>query len=607
MGNERLLESKTLVASMEDRAVQYESLKKQFVSLKNAFQKIVELDGFKGQGARAIKGFYQGQIEVVDSWISICNVRIAFFNGISGSTEDVDLSGETLVQVPFLKEELYTGHTQSKEMVDSQHKSLKSIFDRINDLVSLQPFSKEDFEEKIDQANKKRKDTMEQVANLDEGLVEEYASSEYLENMMVGLFSALLDATSQGSAISPINFDAQAYHNSDVYQMREDAQAQTDAYLEFKEQQEEQRRIQKEMEELENRPWYEKAWDTVSTFTGEVTGYYDMKRAATGVDPVTGEELSEADRIKAATFAAAGFIPFVGWAGRAAKGGNAIYKTAKGVQAVDHSLDVYKNAKAFTTLQKTEYGIYGLASANGFSEYITGKDMFGNQLSEEKRNSSLTEALLVLGVGGAGAYVDRLQAGNAVNSILENNNKYYGEVKGGKGFSKAELLNVTGLKKAEFDEIVSMPKGSRPDPSSYLSTEYIEHHLKQFEKGGSFIMTQKQYIRFVEGNDYIGCPDNTQFIAPKKFIDDIAELANGDITFFEKMLGFDDGHFLSEGGLVRFDIREPKDLNLRMPSGNEYGANSHWIPGGYTDGGTAEAIVDKIPNNTAFVDKTFIE
>ncbi|APC47319.1 hypothetical protein BME96_03665 [Virgibacillus halodenitrificans] len=63
---------------------------------------------------------------------------------------------------------------------------------------------------------------------------------------------------------------------------------------------------------MENRPWYQKAWDTVSTFTGEVTGYYDMKRAATGIDPMTGEELSEADRVKAATFAAAGFIPFVG-------------------------------------------------------------------------------------------------------------------------------------------------------------------------------------------------------------------------------------------------------------------------------------------------------
>ncbi|WP_232217770.1 AHH domain-containing protein [Virgibacillus sp. SK37] len=66
---------------------------------------------------------------------------------------------------------------------------------------------------------------------------------------------------------------------------------------------------------------------------------------------------------------------------------------------MDHSLDVYKNAKAFPTLQKTEYGIYWLASANVFSEYITRKDIFGNELSEKKRNSSLTEALFVLGVG----------------------------------------------------------------------------------------------------------------------------------------------------------------------------------------------------------------
>lgn len=37
-------------------------------------------------------------------------------------------------------------------------------------------------------------------------------------------------------------------------------------------------------------------------------------------------------------------------------------------------------------------------------------------------------------------------------------------------------------------------------------------------------------------------------------------------------------------------------LNLRIPSGNEAGANSHWIPGGKTDGGVPEAITDLIPN-----------
>ncbi|MFI8493634.1 pre-toxin TG domain-containing protein [Peribacillus butanolivorans] len=68
-------------------------------------------------------------------------------------------------------------------------------------------------------------------------------------------------------------------------------------------------------EELENRPWYEKAWDTINTFTWEFTGYYDSIRASTGVEPVTGRKLSEAERIAAGAMAAAGFIPVVAWAG----------------------------------------------------------------------------------------------------------------------------------------------------------------------------------------------------------------------------------------------------------------------------------------------------
>lgn len=62
------------------------------------------------------------------------------------------------------------------------------------------------------------------------------------------------------------------------------------------------------------------------------------------------------------------------------------------------------------------------------------------------------------------------------------------------------------------------------------------------------------------------------------------------------MLGFDEGHFAKGGGLVRIDVEDIADLNLRIPNGNEYGANSHWIPGGYTDGGVPEAVSDLIPN-----------
>src|SRR5690625_4382202 len=124
--------------------------------------------------------------------------------------------------------------------------------------------------------------------------------------------------------------------------------------------------------------------------------------------------MSDADRLKHATFALAGFIPVVGWAGRAAKGGKAIHSTAKGMKAVDNSLSAYQYGKSLDVLRKTEYGIYGLASANGFGEYITGKDMFGNELSEEKRNQSLTESLFILGVSGMGMYADRLIDKNAV-------------------------------------------------------------------------------------------------------------------------------------------------------------------------------------------------
>ncbi|XBU92307.1 pre-toxin TG domain-containing protein [Peribacillus frigoritolerans] len=159
---------------------------------------------------------------------------------------------------------------------------------------------------------------------------------------------------------------------------------------------------------LENRPWYEKAWDTTKTFTGEFTGYYDSIRASTGVDPVTGRKLSDAERIAAGAMAAAGFIPVVG---RAIKGGSALYKTAKGLNAADHALDAYKTTKDFSLLQKTEYGIYGLLAANGLGEAVTGKDMFGNQLTEEQRPNGLLMALGIGGVAGAAKVADKVASG----------------------------------------------------------------------------------------------------------------------------------------------------------------------------------------------------
>ena len=45
-------------------------------------------------------------------------------------------------------------------------------------------------------------------------------------------------------------------------------------------------------------------------------------------------------------------------------------------------------------LEQTEMGIYGLISANGLSEYITGKDMFDNKLTDEQRQASITQSMI---------------------------------------------------------------------------------------------------------------------------------------------------------------------------------------------------------------------
>ena len=47
--------------------------------------------------------------------------------------------------------------------------------------------------------------------------------------------------------------------------------------------------------------------------------------------------------------------------------------------------------------------------------------------------------------------------------------------------------------------------------------------------------------------------------------------------------------------IVRIDIPNPKELNARIPSGNEGGANELWQPGGKLPQGYLENVIDQIP------------
>ncbi|MDI3410562.1 T7SS effector LXG polymorphic toxin [Bacillus sonorensis] len=56
--------------------------------------------------------------------------QIAFLDGISGATEDVDLSGDTVVKVDFLENDLSNAYTTSKSIVSEQKKNCKTSFVR---------------------------------------------------------------------------------------------------------------------------------------------------------------------------------------------------------------------------------------------------------------------------------------------------------------------------------------------------------------------------------------------------------------------------------------------------------------------------------------------
>ncbi|MBH0156686.1 LXG domain-containing protein [Fictibacillus sp. 5RED26] len=215
----KVYEASTLKAATRERAQQYVRLKEQFETLKKEFIKIVDNTEFRGHGAEAIKGFYQGQIDVVDAWILFIDMNVEFFNEIPGDMADVDLSEDTVVQVPFLENSVEPAGKMAKEIVTDQQDALQRIFNGIADLVPLTVFSKDAFDSYMDQAEKKRVQTVDKVNELDNRLLQEYASSQTQEQHIFALYSQLLEATRQGEDISPLYFDAEAYHTSKAYQV----------------------------------------------------------------------------------------------------------------------------------------------------------------------------------------------------------------------------------------------------------------------------------------------------------------------------------------------------------------------------------------------------
>lgn len=137
-------------------------------------------------------------------------------------------------------------------------------------------------------------------------------------------------------------------------------------------------------------------------------------------------------------------------------------------------------------------------------------------------------------------------------------------------------------------------KGDAPDPSEYLDGDYITKHLARFEDGASRLYFSDSLHTYGPGQR-----DGTVFVFPTSELQRILEESGADAHHVANQLGMEPSWFHIDNDLGKplrdFEVRHfaPDELDgLRLPTGNEAGANDHWIPGGFLPTGIPEAVFD---------------
>ncbi|MEH6450875.1 MAG: hemagglutinin repeat-containing protein, partial [Oleispira sp.] len=228
-------------------------------------------------------------------------------------------------------------------------------------------------------------------------------------------------------------------------------------------------------------------------------------------------------------------------------------------------------------------------------EGYSGDRAFVDLLQGDKESAIANNATAMAGEVLPAATVVN-QAGRVVGEVAETikeslDNKLTSSDTNSSGLGQGDVDGeMIGLNQPPtIDDISSIPKGERPEPSTYLSTPDEAEHVELFDNGASRFMTSDNLDKYGPGQR-----DGTSFAMPFNEAD---ELEAGFTTpqDMEDKLGLPGG-MLSEQELVRVDFPEPKENNVRVPSGNEAGANDQWMPGGKLPEGTHEAVLDVTPN-----------
>lgn len=149
-----------------------------------------------------------------------------------------------------------------------------------------------------------------------------------------------------------------------------------------------------------------------------------------------------------------------------------------------------------------------------------------------------------------------------------------------------------GVPEDAIRAVADTPRGARPAVDTYMTAQQQALHLASFDDGIVRVTSRSA----IDDHGTLGPPGG--FVTSAREFDAIAREANGNLAVIEQRLGLNPGTLRDDNTVIAL-IDRADAPSLRVPTGNEGGANEKWVPGGYTSGNVIEAVMD-FPKGTPF-------
>ena len=327
-------------------------------------------------------------------------------------------------------------------------------------------------------------------------------------------------------------------------------------------------------------------------------------------------------------FAASAMIPI----GQASTAGNLTFKSTATIVAKEGiSMGAGAGAQKITTDvtgNDTAGMVAGMVASGMTAKGLNGIEAEANKLAKAPKGSdgvtegagNLAEDVGKAGKGLEGAAKGAESAAEDAGKVVETsygksreiiqcsdiNSKEVAKVEEKVPVSDAVMksLEGSGLTSDRIKEIRDLPKPdyskgefvnrdvNKPDPKTYLNPDYYQKHLEPFEKTGCYRIQRTDPM--LPDDQYGGVLGHNSglFVTSGEDMMKVLKEADGDVSKLEKIFGMDEGDWGKNPVIIRVD--DPQ--HLRIPDGNEMGAwTKYYIPGGFTSGNQAEAVIDSVP------------